>query len=46
MNQLNAYLARHEIDRRLRAVEHHRRVRRSLTDARADRSTVAVRDER
>jgi hypothetical protein len=27
MNQLNLYLARHEIDRRLRAVDHHRRIR-------------------
>jgi hypothetical protein len=27
MNQLNPYLAHHEIDRRLRAVDHHRRIR-------------------
>jgi len=28
MNPLNSYLAHHEIDRRLRSVDHHRRVRR------------------
>jgi len=27
MNQLNPYLAHHEIDRRLRSIDHHRRIR-------------------
>jgi len=30
MNQLNTYLAHYEIERRLRAVDHHRRIRRGL----------------
>jgi hypothetical protein len=34
MNQLNVYLGRHEIDHRLREVDHRRRVRRVLASRR------------
>jgi hypothetical protein len=40
MNQLNVYLGRHEIDHRLREVDHRRRVRRVLTSRRRGLRTV------
>jgi hypothetical protein len=42
MNQLNEYLAHHEIDRRLRAVDHDRRVRRGAGRTAAHRSQLAA----
>jgi hypothetical protein len=40
MNQLNTYLARHEIESRLREVEHHRRIRRGRVSGRGALRTV------
>jgi hypothetical protein len=40
MNQLNTYLARHEIESRLREVEHHRRIRRARVSGRGALRTV------
>lgn len=39
MNHLNTYLAHHEIDRRLRSVDHHRRIRWGRTARRGAEST-------
>jgi hypothetical protein len=42
MHQLNTYLAHHEIDRRLRDVEHHRRIRPGRVVRGAERAQMAA----